>query len=303
MTGYVKRDLRYAVGEPYGTEPIKILCPNPDHEERTPSYAVYADGAYCFGCGYQERPREFLARLGKQYEQLPARTLPERSLHGTNGGAVDEGIRGVSREVDTYLWHHHDTLVSGPCQSRCEWFTGRGFTDDDIRRFRFGHTGSHFVIPVWYGKTITGYKKRVDPESLPDGRYPKYQNPRGQSTLIVRPSPNAGVLAIVEGELDAYYLQSFGVDTITTTTGARSLPKRMEELFRSNAGRPDELYVMVDQDSAGQQAAEAIAASLPNRTRRCRWDRGSDISEYLLGFPVEERYEAVKELIQNADAS
>lgn len=30
----------------------KVICPNPDHKERTPSCAVYEDqSAYCFGCG------------------------------------------------------------------------------------------------------------------------------------------------------------------------------------------------------------------------------------------------------------
>ncbi len=50
---------------------IQILCPNPLHRERTPSFTIFEDNHYnCFGCGINGRGAiDFLLALGATFQE------------------------------------------------------------------------------------------------------------------------------------------------------------------------------------------------------------------------------------------
>jgi len=266
-----------------------IRCPNPEHDDNNPSCAVYDDGgAFCFSrCGYitQQQLKEW---IGDNYATVVEESKRiARITHTHRGPSRDEGYR--------FCLLSSATLLTGPRNSRKTWFLERGFTESSISRFKFGHTGEHFVIPLWYNGEFHGYKLRRD-ERYCDPDAIKYLIPKGQKSVIVRPNPNGAPTVIVEGELDAYLLSQWGVDALTSSSGVGSghddlLRERSREWSRG------ERYVLFDADDAGEEAAKKIQ----ERDRRftiLSLPTGNDITEYLVSIDPEQRGRAILELFR-----
>lgn len=189
-------DIRGLVGVPRGSDPILIRCPF--HDDRTPSYAVYADHAYCFGCGKWESATDFTKR------------------HLTSGGATPQQPRGSPRRdppaapratlPEVNIWHK--TLLDGPRANRLCWFQERGIYLSTIRLHRLGHTGTEFVIPYFQGSQLLGVRFRRDPLYCTDG--PKYRSERGSKRMIYRPNPRGQPTVLCEGEFDTLLLAQYG---------------------------------------------------------------------------------------------
>lgn len=256
--------------------PRLIHCPF--HDDSTPSLAIYETHAYCFGgCG-----RIDLAALEPG--------LLERSREqGKLGQPADQRWQRLF-----HLWHWN--LLEGPMQFRQLVLAKRGITRGMLQRYRVGHTGQWFVIPVWDGRRVTGVRFRRDDLFLGE-EAPKYRNPRGQGCLLFRPSPGRGPVVICEGELDAMLLVELGCDALTPTAGAKATGDVLRVLPRYC-----EVYVATDQDEAGEQAWELLRQKLGQRARRWRWRQGKDVSEALLLLPREQWHQWVRERIRDASS-
>lgn len=263
-----------------------IRCPNPEHNDHNPSCAVYNDGgAFCFSrCGYitQEQLKEW---IGDNYAQMVTEAKRIASItHTHRGPSRDEGYR--------FCLLSNATLLTGRRQSRKEWFYSRGFTEYSCSRFKFGHTGEHFVIPLWYNGEFHGYKLRRD-ERYCDPDEVKYLIPKGQSGVCVRPNPSGSPTVITEGELDAYLLSQWGMDAITSSTGVGSISNLLQfERIRSG------VYILLDMDTSGQQVADQLASTLHNAVR-LSLPTGKDITEYLCSYGEDERGRALRDLFRN----
>lgn len=265
-----------------------IRCPF--HDDGTPSYAIYADHAYCYGCGEYESADAYQARTGISLEQ----TTIERTYRGSGGYGKREDVGDLETRID--YWHR--TLMYGPRSPRKEWFVQRGFSEYNIQRFRFGHTGDHFVIPIINENDITGFKWRVDPRYC-DPNLPRYRNSSGSGVQAYRPNAGAGTIVVCEGELDAAFIAGLGYDAITTTSGAGSISRVVLSL-RATGHLREAVYVATDPDEAGEKAARDLASALPRDPYRAVWTGGGDISDYLNGFEPIERHKEMRRLIENA---
>lgn len=81
----------------------RILCPNPDHKEKTPSFVLYDDYGYCYACGY----RAPLSELGGD---IPRRSEKPRPVNLDEELAYIKGlplasIRGLSLPVDSEFYY------------------------------------------------------------------------------------------------------------------------------------------------------------------------------------------------------
>jgi DNA primase len=187
---------------------------------------------------------------------------------------------------------------------RIQWFTQRGFNQDSIQRFRFGHTGSRFVIPLWgstvLGTTALGYKLRLDPLYC-DPEEVKYLNEAGSKLFVIRPRPtDTGPLVVCEGELDAYLLSQYGYDTITVSTGSQTLAAGISgELKKTNQSSTTRriLLAATDLDPAGDKAFAQLQALVP-QVSRLRWNTGNDITDYITSLEEDARWYALKDLIE-----
>lgn len=258
---------------------MRYRCPNPLHSDLNPSVVIYANNAYCYSrCGY------ISAEQWKEWTGADLATLSREEPRATNRSPDDREQSTVGR-----VNYYHRTLMVGPRSSRLSWFYERGFTLRQCQRYRFGHTGTHFCIPLWNADEVLGFKLRKD-DLYCDPDEVKYKNQKGLGNVIVRPNPTGTPTTIVEGELDAYLLSLSGVDAITTTSGAGSIPT----LSGINGGM---VYIIPDNDDVGIAAAEHLAQTAPDRFHIIRLPDGfGDVSDYIVSFEPEERAAAVRRL-------
>jgi hypothetical protein len=185
-----------------------------------------------------------------------------------------------------------DLLLTGVRKHRLRFLVERGLFLQTIRRYRLGHTGESFAIPLVdeRGK-VWGVKKRVDPEYRVDPLGPKYVQLSDPKTGIYRPNPGGSPTVICEGELDAVLLAQYDVDALTATGGAGSQTRVFSDY--PLRGRT---YIATDLDDEGEDAARKLLHIYPTALRM-RWSRGkadgtlaNDVTEALLGVddPIKE---------------
>lgn len=284
-------DIRYLVGSPVGDYPIFIRCPFHDDRGR-PNYAVYADGAYCFNCGASESPRAFALRLGSTPEAL--QSLPRRDLaRRDRSGSAHRGVPNLpsaedllQRRLSCAFYHRVLTQV---LPERQAWLLNRAILPETIRTYQLGHNGNYFVIPVWEGSRLHGFKWRSDPAFRGDRR-PKYRND-GVGTVIFRPNPSGRKCVIVEGELDALVVAQYGYDAVTTTSGAQALRKIVNQIRTRK-----DVLIAVDQDDPGEQVASQLMEYFPH-ARRVRF-HGKDITEALASEPRLARRRVLRSILE-----
>lgn len=312
-------DVRLVVGSPVGEQPIKIVCPPHIHrtrikqEDDTGSMAVYRGNVHCHGCGFHLNRRYasivFLlglwdglgdensnkvaeivdANRSKLPELISAHRVQSRPTIQTLEPFIDESFHQF------LIRYHEDRMVD-------ELMVKRGMTYETICKYRIGHTGTHFTIPVYdLDNALITIRYRAD-ETRTDtgaGDFRKYEGVRGRNQPVLFPlSCLRGVHAlkelwITEGELDAVVSNQEGACTLTVTNGAGSVSRIVEMvLFGLPRLSVDRYIVATDQDGAGDAAASAIQSVLSDlglESVRARWRGAKDLCEfYSVGGSREE---------------
>lgn len=116
----------------------RILCPNPEHNERTPSYVIYDNYGHCFGCGYR-------ASLGEALEKQSKETVVEKENVKESLSYINElprkSIRGLDLHYDDRFYY---ILFPG-----FNYYKKRAFID----------VGSKYLCPTGHTKPLyTPYK-------------------------------------------------------------------------------------------------------------------------------------------------
>jgi hypothetical protein len=266
---------------------VLVRCPY--HEDSTPSLALYRDHAFCFGgCGLV--PLEWLP---ENLRELAGQQRETKDRDG--GGCPLEQLRVL---VEAWCWN----LLEGPRRHRLSWLEDRGIDAQAARRFRLGHSGAWFVVPVLQGRQVVGVRFRRDPYYLDEDDGPKYRNPKGQPVLLYRPNPGGWPLVVTEGEFDAMVLSLVGCDAVTATAGAGSLVSLLERegiLGQYRRGGAV-LQVATDQDAAGERVVEQLVRR-GVRVGRWRWEEAKDISEALARVPRSQWSSRVRRWIREGE--
>ncbi|MCX2726027.1 toprim domain-containing protein [Thermomicrobium sp. 4228-Ro] len=266
---------------------VLVRCPY--HEDSTPSLALYRDHAFCFGgCGLV--PLEWLP---ENLRELSARQRETRERAG--GGFTREQLRVL---VEAWCWN----LLEGTRRHRLSWLEDRGIDAQAARRFRLGHSGAWFTIPVLQGREVVGVRFRRDPYYLDEDEGPKYRNPKGQPVLLYRPNPGGWPLVVTEGEFDAMLLCLAGCDAVTATAGAGSLVSLLERegILGRYRRAGSVLHVATDQDAAGEQVVEQLVRR-GFRVCRWRWEGAKDVSEALARVPRSQWSSRVRRWIREGE--
>jgi 5S rRNA maturation endonuclease (ribonuclease M5) len=288
------KDLRYAfTPNVRGEAPVKIRCPLPGHTDPNPSFAVYANGGYCFGCDTFVPDTDFPTYFGTNLDELPERK-PQQMKRRKPKGEYESCSPSVKLKVKMF----HETLMNQR-KNRIRWFQARGITRTTIEQLMFGHSGDSFSLPIWYGEQLIGIRYRLDPEYNDEetlARH-KYLNPSGQDTLIYRPRPGE-VTIITEGEFDAAILYQYGYDGVTATSGSGSLHKYLSPKTLNK----EWVFVATDTDQAGNEAYSELCRVWGKHLPRIRWDKklGKDLSEALENHPKMVKGHVLQEWIDEA---
>jgi DNA primase len=281
--------------------PVVVRCPW--HDDRTPSLAVYPDHATCFGaCGQTWDLFGWAMKVWEMdftdaRDELARRAgIPRPPLSPGNANAATEELRRedglaiVARYFSDHLWATPAAL---------DYAHSRGWNDETLRAERVGcATGddralvaalqaaglpvSHPAAQVarriseWAGRvagalvyvhrqghqvvylsarSIEGKQHYNPPAELAGPRHPY---------LNARYDPQAA-LVVVEGQADAISLSQWGLPALALA--GCSANESLVERLRQHPG----VWLALDADPAGRDAARPLASRLGPLTRLLTW--------------------------------
>lgn len=237
----------------------KACCPF--HDERTPSFFVHKDDliANCFGCGtggsIDKLASEFLAvdnNQARQRLELDATDFIER------GFRKHRGVQQQARQSYPESWLAPWRRVIHPYLRR------RGFSDGVLIRagVRYDKAKGRVVFPIRdkSGNLIGAVGRSVRGE---EPRWYFYWGGEGKQQLYVLPGPKEGPTIVVEGPLDALWLEQHGYFAVATM----GIKYTKEQLERIKELSNDEIYLALDQDQSGLKGAENLYQHLKKTAR------------------------------------
>jgi len=289
----------------------KALCPF--HEERTPSFHVNQKGQFfkCFGCGVGGDVFKFIElREGIQFmdalRHLAARAgIPLADLSHNDLLRIKE-TRLVEDVLSETAHYYHSSLTPG---ARI-YLHERGITDETIERFRIGYAPGglleHLTLQRGFqietclragvirktngGKAADFFLKRLVFPNIVRGRVvhfsgrvlgddqPKYLHLPGEiRRLYNEDSLRSSRVILTEGILDCLSAVQAGFECAALYGTCT-----FNEDHLSRLSRADIVYLCLDGDKPGREAALRIAGIVGERARIVELPEDTDLSEYLL---------------------
>lgn len=227
-------------------------CLNPAHRDAHPSMGYNAKNqtVHCFACGatydifdlvgQEEGLADFPAKL---------RAVNQRYGHGT----VLQ-LRAVP--VQTFPYKEGEGKPD-------PYFTGRGLSEETVRRFGLCVENGYAVLPVFdkTGSCCSVCRRAIDPQTEP-----RYKNSRGSMQLWNRAAlenAHGGPVFVTEGIFDALSLEELGFPAVALC-GAANAGRLLQALDESDT-RPGKIILAGDADAAGQRMNETLQAQLKAR--------------------------------------
>lgn len=248
-------------------------CRCPFHEETNPSFYIFDDHAFCFGCSWQGDVIKFiqdvkglgffdtLEWLRTQVGELPLKEIVKQVNYSTP----------ILPIVIRY-WHK---LVNDQVRG---YYHSRLLTDETIDLFLLGWDGKNYVIPWWEGKPKESLVYGVKFRTM-DGKPSKYLTikGRGQPRLfnkwMLRDTDWA---CIFFGEFDAILAHQDGFPAVSPTSGQNSWCKDWDHLF-------DHIWTIYIIPDVGEQVAGyRLASRFGDRAVLCSYPSGvgNDYTEF-----------------------
>ncbi len=282
-----------------------LRCPDPAHEDQTPSCKVYTDGYYCFGCGARGSVIDLYMHvrgvdLITASWELAARaglTWPERGEDARQEYA-QQLDRQAQMEKRVTAWAK--TLRP----ENTQYLKERGFTEEFIKEQGFGccaqaHPqdealarelgllvsteigrdwylpGGRLTIPFWrYGKVAqVAFHK--------PGGEPKYLYPTGWTKPLLVSAKRGVRPFLVEGVFDYYSLLQANLPAVA------GLGTQLSQEQKAELARVLNFYICFDGDEAGRKAAAALAKEFYPAARVINLPDGKDVNDMLRELGVD----------------
>jgi hypothetical protein len=236
-----------------GDDQVRTRCPS--HKDKTPSCTI-GTATRLFKCHTATCAAEgdfvtYLGLLLKQTRQVIIADLSKRYDVGDDVKQVD--AEAVER------WH----ALVWTARPLLNELYARGLTDDDVRKYRIGFNGGRLQIPIFDES-----KRIVNVRSYLPGApaHEKMRNRRGMGKMRLFPIEQLAydTIVICGGECKAIVaarlLNPHSIGAICATGGEGNWH---HEFTGRLAGK--RVYVMMDVDSAGVEAAKVLAEALRGR--------------------------------------
>lgn len=259
---------------------LKAKCPNPDHKDSSPSWAIIDDpgthehaGHHCFSCKFGGGPWELVMAVRGVDEEGAAAFV----------GSVVTGVVRAPAEVPTLVVKKPSVRreyelpsgvqipsIDGSSWPRpfTEYLASRHVTQDQVERWRIGFATRgrlkwRVVIPVHTrGRLVAHVARSIFKDGSVRYDMPKRGTPGAQPAMALfgEPllDPALGVLTIAEGSFSMLALERAGAPNPVALLGSDWSTAKAAIL---TAVEWSHVLIVTDPDMAGDGAARAISAS------------------------------------------
>ena len=251
-----------------------FACLNPAHQDAHPSmgYNEKNQTVHCFACG---ATYDIFDLVGQE-ENLTDFPSKMKAVNRRYGGG--EVIRVTAKPTQAF------TYKEGGGRSD-PYFTGRGLSDETVRRFGLVVENGYAVLPVF----VDGVCRSVCRRAIDPAVEPRYQNSRGamqlwNSAAMERAAGKA--LFVTEGIFDALSLEELGFPAVALCGAANTgkLVQKIDEYVP--VAWPERVILAGDADAAGQGMNEKLREQLTARGIACAVlalpDGCKDVNEALV---------------------
>lgn len=232
-----------------------FACLNPAHRDVHPSmrYNVKNQTLHCFACG---ATYDIFDLVGQEegLTDFPSEMKAVSCRYG--GGRI---IRVTAKPVQVFPYKAGEGRPD-------PYFTGRGLSDETVRRFGLVVENRYAVLPVF----VDGVCRSVCRRAIDPAVEPRYKNSRGamqiwNSAAMERAAGEA--LFVTEGIFDALSLEELGFPAVALC-GAANTGRLMQALDAREA-KPERVILAGDADAAGQGMNGKLREQLTTRGIAC----------------------------------
>lgn len=251
-----------------------FACLNPAHPDAHPSmgYNEKNQTVHCFACG---ATYDIFDLVGQE-ENLTEFPSKMKAVNRRYGGS--EVIRVTAKPTQAFPYKEGGGRPD-------PYFTGRGLSDETVRRFGLVVENGYAVLPVF----AEGVCRSVCRRAIDPAFEPRYQNSRGamqlwNSAAMERAAGKA--LFVTEGIFDALSLEELGFPAVALCGAANTgkLVQKIDEYVP--VAWPKKMILAGDSDAAGQGMNEKLREQLTARGIACAVlalpDGCKDVNEALV---------------------
>lgn len=251
-----------------------FACLNPAHQDAHPSmgYNEKNQTVHCFACG---ATYDIFDLVGQE-ENLTDFPSKMKAVNRRYGGG--EIIRVTAKPTQAFPYKEGGGR-SDP------YFTGRGLSDETVRRFGLVVENGYAVLPVF----VDGVCRSVCRRAIDPAVEPRYQNSRGAMQLWNSAAMGRAAgkeLFVTEGIFDALSLEELGFPAVALCGAANTgkLVQKIDEYVP--VAWPERVILAGDADAAGQGMNEKLREQLTARGIACAVlalpDGCKDVNEALV---------------------
>lgn len=251
-----------------------FACLNPAHQDAHPSmgYNEKNQTVHCFACG---ATYDIFDLVGQE-ENLTDFPSKMKAVNRRYGGG--EIIRVTAKPTQAFPYKEGGGR-SDP------YFTGRGLSDETVRRFGLVVENGYAVLPVF----VEGVCRSVCRRAIDPAVEPRYQNSRGAMQLWNSAAMERAAgkeLFVTEGIFDALSLEELGFPAVALCGAANTgkLVQKIDEYVP--VAWPERVILAGDADAAGQGMNEKLREQLTARGIACAVlalpDGCKDVNEALV---------------------
>ncbi len=277
----------YRLEKSRGGEYVCPICGSGTHKNKTGALSIRKtdNRVTCFGSGhcFGEKGQD---TLGALRQLLAGQTEREifaycgYQMTGTGRPSAAADFAGEAEETQKNRQKPAESGNSEPAHSFTEeidryaaalagsegeaYLLGRGFTQDTIKRFKFGYDAQRHCVTIPYNPQGSYYGRRslLPEEKIPDGKGKYDKLPRaiaGAEPLFNGSALYSGdIVFVTEGAPDAISIaQAGGAAVALNGTGFNKLIDQLKKKPTAAA-----IVLCLDNDDAGRTATAAIGAAL-----------------------------------------
>lgn len=247
-------------------------CPFPDHADRHESFGYNEDkGSFkCHGCGRKGSVIDFIMEMNGVTKQTAIQKIKDYLGEGLIERREDIDLRKrrqknqkkeierkqskLPTSVEIQRWH--EALLAD--DEKMEYLDKeRGWSVEIIKKFLIGFHDGRYMIPVERDGDLVNVRRY-----MPKAKAKKVIGIYGWNfnTIYPEASLKEEVVWLMEGEPDALCALSAGLNAVTFTGGAKSIPTNQIGRFRDHT-----VYICYDADEAGAEGAIKAASAIRKR--------------------------------------